>query len=351
MISNKPRPRPILSISYWRQQLGGYWSTFIAIKRCHKVLAFEMSELEATSDQQRRMKLRLTVHSAKNLNKKELFKLPDPFAKVIVEGSGQCHFTEPVKATLDPKWNQHYDLFLSRHDSITISVWNSRKVHKRQGAGFLGCVRLNPSNISRLRDTGCTSDINVSINHHLLLDQRLNLAKNLPDDDEAVRGQLIVSLTTREPSQVIPSPLIPLFMELPEGWERRKTPQGHEYYYNIYTKTTQWNKPTRPGFEMVQPANGLPANSTHDNGTQSSIVAVARPSSAIIEQTYPSLDHPNHPIIISQALSSSSNTTGPPPPISNRASDGYSMDSARQQNYLRRNTLHHELQLPDGYGN
>ena len=36
--------------------------------------------------------------------------LPDPFAKVVVEGSGQCHSTEPIKATLDPKWNQHYDL-------------------------------------------------------------------------------------------------------------------------------------------------------------------------------------------------------------------------------------------------
>ena len=45
--------------------------------------------------------------------------------------------------------------FLSRSDSVTISVWNSRKIHKRQGAGFLGCVRLNPSTISRLKDTGC----------------------------------------------------------------------------------------------------------------------------------------------------------------------------------------------------
>lgn len=45
--------------------------------------------------------------------------------------------------------------YLSRSDSVTISVWNSRKVHKRQGAGFLGCVRLNPGSIARLKDTGC----------------------------------------------------------------------------------------------------------------------------------------------------------------------------------------------------
>lgn len=36
--------------------------------------------------------------------------LPDPFAKVSVDGSGQCHSTDTCKATLDPKWNQHYDL-------------------------------------------------------------------------------------------------------------------------------------------------------------------------------------------------------------------------------------------------
>jgi len=36
--------------------------------------------------------------------------LPDPFTKVVVDGSGQCHSTDTVKSTLDPKWNQHYDL-------------------------------------------------------------------------------------------------------------------------------------------------------------------------------------------------------------------------------------------------
>jgi hypothetical protein len=36
--------------------------------------------------------------------------MPDPFAKIVVDGSGQCHSTEVMKSTLDPKWNQHYDL-------------------------------------------------------------------------------------------------------------------------------------------------------------------------------------------------------------------------------------------------
>lgn len=80
---------------------------------------------------------------------------PDPFVKVSVDGTGQVYTTEPSKATLYPKWNTHYDLFLGRGDGITISVWNHKKIHKKQGGGFLGCVRISAATIQRLKDTGC----------------------------------------------------------------------------------------------------------------------------------------------------------------------------------------------------
>ena len=47
--------------------------------------------------------------------------------------------------------------FLSRSDSVTVSVWNNKKVNRREGAGFLGCVTLTPSTVTRLKDTGCES--------------------------------------------------------------------------------------------------------------------------------------------------------------------------------------------------
>ncbi|XP_078521174.1 E3 ubiquitin-protein ligase SMURF1 isoform X2 [Lissotriton helveticus] len=129
------------------------------------------------------IKIRLTVLCSKNLAKKDFFRLPDPFAKIVVDGSGQCHSTDTVKNTLDPKWNQHYDLYVGKTDSITISVWNHKKIHKKQGAGFLGCVRLLSNAISRLKDTGY---------------QRLDLCKLNPTDNDAVRGQIVVSLQTRD---------------------------------------------------------------------------------------------------------------------------------------------------------
>jgi hypothetical protein len=45
--------------------------------------------------------------------------------------------------------------YLTHRDSITVSVWNHKKIHKKQGAGFLGCVRIVSNSIQRLKDTGC----------------------------------------------------------------------------------------------------------------------------------------------------------------------------------------------------
>lgn len=81
--------------------------------------------------------------------------LPDPFAKITVEGTRQEYTTEICKASLDPRWNSYYDLFLGKNDNIIIAIYNQRKMHKRQG--FLGCVRIAASSIQLLRDTGCKS--------------------------------------------------------------------------------------------------------------------------------------------------------------------------------------------------
>ena len=36
-----------------------------------------------------------------------------------------------------------------------VSIWNSRKTNKGDTAGFLGCVRLMPQDIQKLKDSGC----------------------------------------------------------------------------------------------------------------------------------------------------------------------------------------------------
>ncbi|KAJ8978251.1 hypothetical protein NQ317_012607 [Molorchus minor] len=191
-------------------------------------------------------KIRLTILCARNLVRKDLFRLPDPFAKISVDGSGQCHSTETAKNTLDPKWNSHYDLYIGKTDTITISIWNHRKVHKKQGSGFLGCVRIVNSLIQRLKDTGY---------------QCLDLGKASQDDSEPVKGQIIISLLSRDgPCGGTPLAIVgPLgdlrgpsdheisnannSDDLPPGWEERRTPNGRLYYVNHVTRSTQWVRP------------------------------------------------------------------------------------------------------------
>ncbi|XP_065089830.1 E3 ubiquitin-protein ligase SMURF2 isoform X2 [Ochlerotatus camptorhynchus] len=211
-------------------------------------------------------KIRITILCARNLARKDLFRLPDPFAKIRVDGTAQEYKTEICKASLEPKWNTHYDLYLGKSDSITISIWNQRKVQKRQGSGFLGCVRIVASTIQRLKDTGY---------------QRLELCKASHDDPDPVKGQIIVSLMSRDgttggtplaivgPAGDVRGPDDDeeiLNDELPAGWEERLTQNGRVYYVNHVIKTTQWNRPTEPAGSLPPAlSNGSSNNSSADS--------------------------------------------------------------------------------------
>uniref|UniRef100_A0A8C7ZMF6 HECT-type E3 ubiquitin transferase n=1 Tax=Oryzias sinensis TaxID=183150 RepID=A0A8C7ZMF6_9TELE len=244
------------------------------------------------------------VLCAKNLAKKDFFRLPDPFAKVVVDGSGQCHSTDTVRNTLDPKWNQHYDLYIGKADSITISVWNHKKIHKKQGAGFLGCVRLLSNTINRLKDTGY---------------QRLDLNKLGPNDNDTVRGQIVVSLQSRDRIGT-GGPVVDcsrLFdNDLPDGWEERRTTSGRIQYLNHITRTTQWERPTRPASEYSSPSG--------------------RPSSCVVDENTPVMTPVNG------AVASC--------PIGEQRVQERRVRSQRHRNYMSRTHLHTPPDLPEGYG-
>uniref|UniRef100_A0A8C9SYP8 E3 ubiquitin-protein ligase SMURF1 n=1 Tax=Scleropages formosus TaxID=113540 RepID=A0A8C9SYP8_SCLFO len=226
--------------------------------------------------------------------------LPDPFAKVVVDGSGQCHSTDTVRNTLDPKWNQHYDLYIGKSDSITISVWNHKKIHKKQGAGFLGCVRLLSNAISRLKDTGY---------------QKLDLNKLGPNDNDTVRGQIVVSLQSRDRIGS-GGPVVDcsrLFdNDLPDGWEERRTATGRIQYLNHITRSTQWERPTRPASEYSSPG---------------------RPLSCLVDENSPILD-------------ANGAACGP---VSDPRAQERRVRSQRHRNYMSRTHLHTHPELPEGY--
>ncbi|KAG8185292.1 hypothetical protein JTE90_023901 [Oedothorax gibbosus] len=308
------------------------------------------------------MKIRLTILCAKNLAKKDLFRLPDPFCKVSVDGSGQCHSTDICKNTLDPKWNQHYDLYVGNNDSITISIWNHKKIHKKQGAGFLGCVRIMTNAIQRLKDTGY---------------QRLDLSRGHADDPEPVKGQIVVSLLSRDGRgsgsvNVVMDRLGNLALspdELPEGWEERRTASGRVYYVNHIKRSTQWEKPTRTAYEIEQANGHTNNNNSRPISSQVSNNAISSSNNSTSNSTSNSTttnsnSNSNHNNLNSvsnnsestngtsnNTSSSNSNGTSNNIPSTNGVSgSGHSRRrSTRHRNYLSRNHLHQAVELPDGY--
>ncbi|XP_058066998.1 E3 ubiquitin-protein ligase SMURF2 [Anopheles bellator] len=241
-------------------------------------------------------KIRLTILCARNLARKDIFRLPDPFAKITVEGTRQEYTTDISKASLDPRWNSYFDLFLGKNDNIVIAIYNQRKMHKRQG--FLGCVRIAASSIQMLRDTGY---------------QRLNLVKRTQDDPDQVKGQIIVSLMSRDSTTggtrlAIVGPAGDVRVtddddsadalidtdqqpppqqqqqqqqnQLPQGWEERSTPNGRTYFVNHYTKTTQWMRPTEPAGSPTgaAPVNGkAPSHPIANGGDGCNAIVVGPP--------------------------------------------------------------------------
>lgn len=108
---------------------------------------------------------------------------------------------------------------------------------------------------------------------NIFVDHRLELNRIAPEDADAIKGQIVVSLTSRDgpicgnPLAVVgPSgdiqgpPDVPNGdhapstnttnghdqLPLPREWEKRRTSEGRVYYVNHTTKTTQWERPTGP---------------------------------------------------------------------------------------------------------
>ncbi|XP_041978568.1 E3 ubiquitin-protein ligase SMURF2-like [Aricia agestis] len=239
-------------------------------------------------------KIRLTIVCARNLARRDLFRLPDPFAKISVDGSGQVYSTNAVKATVDPKWNTHYDLYLTKTDGITISVWNQRKAHKRLGSGFLGCVRIQPSTLNKLKDTG-----------YQCLELNEDTSGETCAETCRVQGQVIVSLLSRDSTRGEPASApgegSPLAVVGPAGevlapreqsinsnsanellplhWEKRLTPTGRPYYVNHALRRTQWERPVAEPPSPVSPQTSTPPSSpTPSAPTSPSSPSQASPS-------------------------------------------------------------------------
>jgi E3 ubiquitin-protein ligase NEDD4 len=111
----------------------------------------------------------LAVVAADGLSKRDVFRLPDPFAVITVDAE-QTHTTSVIKKTLNPYWNESFDMYVSLssfHSSdrrrwcelvcvchstvkdssvIAVQIFDQRKF-KRRDQGFLGVVNVRVSDV------------------------------------------------------------------------------------------------------------------------------------------------------------------------------------------------------------
>lgn len=126
-----------------------------------------------------RKKIRITVVAADGLSKRDVFRLPDPFAVITVDGE-QTHTTSAIKKTLNPYWNESFDITVKESSVIAVQVFDQRKF-KRRDQGFLGVVNVQVSDYL---------DLQLDTQEMLTLDLKKS------NDNLVVHGQLIISLTT-----------------------------------------------------------------------------------------------------------------------------------------------------------
>uniref|UniRef100_A0A1I8JQ63 Multidrug and toxin extrusion protein n=1 Tax=Macrostomum lignano TaxID=282301 RepID=A0A1I8JQ63_9PLAT len=125
------------------------------------------------------------------LDAQEALVYPDPLVRVAVDGSGQESTTACVKGSLDPQWNEYFDFYIRTGDSISLTVYNQRKLTKKSRcdinesmrSAFLGCVLLDPQRIAEAQNQGC---------------QKFDLVKGADNPEaDGVRGCLLISIETR----------------------------------------------------------------------------------------------------------------------------------------------------------
>lgn len=123
---------------------------------------------------------------------------------------------------------------------------------------------------------------------YFVTDQRLDLCKASQEDTEPVKGQIIISLLSRDgPCGGTPLAIVgplgelrgpndcdspPENEELPPGWEERRTDSGRLYYVNHISRTTQWVRPiSNKNLNRRNITNGDNNSNNVDNANESVI--------------------------------------------------------------------------------
>ncbi|KAI0974201.1 HECT-domain-containing protein [Xylaria arbuscula] len=249
--------------------------------------------------------LRVTIIAADGLYKRDVFRLPDPFAVATLNGE-QTKTTQVCKRTLNPYWNESFDFRGTEDAILAVQVFDQKKF-KKKDQGFLGVINVRIGDVIELADGAddqmLTRDLkkstdNLVVHGKLIINLSTNLSTpvraqqpqptnssrpslapqastlsadrssdrptsatsglngtasgaqtNLPIRTNGVNGTAppngAPSAPSRPTSQM--SPFEDSHGRLPAGWERREDNMGRTYYVDHNSRTTSWTRPGASG--------------------------------------------------------------------------------------------------------
>ncbi|RMY65419.1 hypothetical protein D0863_09124, partial [Hortaea werneckii] len=235
--------------------------------------------------------------AADGLYKRDVFRFPDPFAVATINGE-QTKTTGVIKKTLNPYWNESFDMRVTEESILAVQIFDQKKFKKRD-QGFLGVVNVRIGSVVDLdaggdemltRDLRKSND-NLVVNGKLILNLSTNLRAPIPNGGSTnnrpsvssagangastpAGAQSSASLQPERPtsntnsanasrqntSSNVPSTNgasgtrradgsgFSAFEDaqgrLPPGWERREDNLGRTYYVDHNSRQTTWIRPS-----------------------------------------------------------------------------------------------------------
>ncbi|ANZ76228.1 BA75_02831T0 [Komagataella pastoris] len=214
------------------------------------------------------MKITVQVVGADGLYKRDVFRSPDPFAVITVDGA-QTKSTSTAKRTLHPFWNESFEFNCTQNSILAIQIFDQKKF-KKKDQGFLGVINLRIGDVIDLEN-----DISQS--------ETLTRPLKKSNDNLIVSGEVFITLSHKgrgrqggaaahmSPPNGPPADLLTpgpsttdagsnppglisasnrqyssfedQYGRLPPGWERRTDNFGRTYYVDHNSRTTTWTRP------------------------------------------------------------------------------------------------------------
>lgn len=220
-------------------------------------------------------KVNVKVVAAESLYKRDVFRQPDPFAVITVDGA-QTITTKTAKRTLNPYWNESFLLNALEDSILAIQVFDQRKFKKKDQA-FFGVVNVRVGDVIDLSlpasEETITRDLKKS-NENLAVSGRVIIVLSHNSNASSSNGSVAAPAqgTSSSARASNPAPVASnsaaaaanaaatnnggeLFTKqyssfedqygrLPPGWERRTDNFGRTYYVDHNSRTTTWERPT-----------------------------------------------------------------------------------------------------------